>query len=113
MINFKTLLNIVFITTTLLFISCNIGYEINGNNQIKVQDLATAFDESKTRGQTISIVQTEKSEVLSFSITSKIPTGVLSINPSTYRAYSFRFFEELGETSLKSNTLNFSGISAF
>jgi len=75
--NFKTLLNIAFIATTLLFTSCSKDDDL----LILVEDLTIDFNENPTDGQTVGTVQTNGSG--GFSITSQTPTGALSINTST------------------------------
>ena len=74
--NLKTFLNIAFIATTLLFISCN-----NDDVQIIVEDLTIDFNENPTNGQTVGTVQTNGSG--DFNITSQTPAGALNINTST------------------------------
>ena len=56
----KIILSIVFIVTTLLFISCGNDDDavIVTNNVISVQDLAVAIDENPTVGQVVGTVQT-------------------------------------------------------
>ncbi|NQY29442.1 MAG: hypothetical protein HRT69_08220 [Flavobacteriaceae bacterium] len=84
----KTILNIVFIVTTLLFISCGNDDDavIVANNEISVQDLAVAIDENPTVGQVIGTVvttQTIGGGSLVYSITTQTSTGALNIDAST------------------------------
>ncbi len=75
--NFKTLLNIAFIATTLLFISCN-----NDDDEvINVQDLVVDINENPTNGQVIGSVEANGNGV--FSIASQTPNGALNIDAST------------------------------
>jgi len=75
--NFKTLLNIAFMATTLLFISCNNDDDV----VITVEDLVVDINENPTNGQVIGTVQTNGNGT--FSITTQTPTGALNIDANT------------------------------
>lgn len=84
---FKTILNIAFVVTALLFISCgNDDDAVIVSNEITVQDLVVAIDENPTNGAVVGTVlatQTVGGADLVFSIASELPVGALSIDVNT------------------------------
>ncbi|MCB4807166.1 cadherin repeat domain-containing protein [Tamlana sp. 62-3] len=72
-----------FLWATLLLIVVFACSKDEDKAGINVQNFIANFDENPTNGDAVGTIQAVGSGTLSFSITSQIPSGALSVNPST------------------------------
>jgi len=80
----SNLSKLLAISLILLVFACSKNDDSGGGNSgINVQNLVTTTDENLSNGEIVGTVQAVGDGALSFSITSQIPNGALSINPSS------------------------------